>query len=95
VNLAGISTVIWSHSPSEELAMPFRPPRPSIAAASLASRRRSTQRSARACLADFLGVSDNGAVHAYVNHGGDGHGGRVDRGQIAGGVGTPAGLIRI
>ncbi|MFC5718582.1 FG-GAP-like repeat-containing protein [Streptomyces gamaensis] len=37
--------------------------------------------------ADYLVVGDQGAVRALVNNGGDGHGGWIDRGQIATGAG--------
>ncbi|MEV5511295.1 FG-GAP-like repeat-containing protein [Streptomyces orinoci] len=41
--------------------------------------------------ADYVTVDDNGSVHAYINKGGDGHGGWTDYGVIATGApgGTP------
>ncbi|MGK5545369.1 FG-GAP-like repeat-containing protein [Streptomyces sp. URMC 127] len=44
--------------------------------------------------ADYLVVEDNGAVHAYINKGGDGQGGWDDRGVIATGTGAPGHKVR-
>ncbi|MGK5732824.1 FG-GAP-like repeat-containing protein [Streptomyces sp. URMC 124] len=44
--------------------------------------------------ADYLVVEDNGAVHAYVNNGGDGQGGWTDKGIIAKGTGAPGTKVR-
>ncbi|MGK5545370.1 FG-GAP-like repeat-containing protein [Streptomyces sp. URMC 127] len=44
--------------------------------------------------ADYLVVEDNGAVHAYINKGGDGQGGWEDRGVIATGTGAPRNKVR-
>ncbi|CAM5370513.1 FG-GAP-like repeat-containing protein [Streptomyces abikoensis] len=44
--------------------------------------------------ADYLVVEDNGAVHAYINDGGDGKGGWTDRGIIATGTGAPGHKVR-
>jgi hypothetical protein len=44
--------------------------------------------------ADYLTVADGGQVHAWLNRGGDGHGGWLDYGQIAAGVGAPGGNVR-
>ncbi|ARZ67213.1 esterase [Streptomyces albireticuli] len=44
--------------------------------------------------ADYLVVDDNGAVRAFLNNGGDGHGGWTDSGRIATGNGTPGNNVR-
>jgi len=46
--------------------------------------------------ADYLVVADNGAIHAWINDGGDGPGGHgwIDRGQIAAGTGAPSSQLR-
>ncbi|MFE0041956.1 FG-GAP-like repeat-containing protein [Streptomyces albireticuli] len=44
--------------------------------------------------ADYLTVDDNGAVHAWLNNGGDNHGGWTDNGQIATGAGAPGSRVR-
>jgi lysophospholipase L1-like esterase len=42
---------------------------------------------------DYLVVAANGAVHAWINNGGDGAGGWIDGGQVAGGTGAPASSV--
>ncbi|MEU5189961.1 FG-GAP-like repeat-containing protein [Streptomyces klenkii] len=44
--------------------------------------------------ADYLAVEDNGAVRAWINNGGDGHGGWTARGVIATGTGAPGSKVR-
>ncbi|MFC5718580.1 FG-GAP-like repeat-containing protein [Streptomyces gamaensis] len=44
--------------------------------------------------ADYLVVEDDGSVRAWVNHGGDGHGGWSDYGLIATGTGAPGAKVR-
>ncbi|GAA0427521.1 hypothetical protein GCM10010357_56460 [Streptomyces luteireticuli] len=44
--------------------------------------------------ADYLAVQDNGAVNAWVNNGGSGHGGWSDVGVFATGVGEPGEKVR-
>ncbi|WKU47542.1 FG-GAP-like repeat-containing protein [Streptomyces sp. VNUA116] len=44
--------------------------------------------------ADYLVVDDNGAVQAYVNKGGDGHGSWTNKGVIAKGTGAPGSQVR-
>jgi len=46
--------------------------------------------------ADYLVVAGNGAIHAWINNGGDvaGGGGWIDRGQIAAGTGAPLSQLR-
>ncbi|WP_344024826.1 trypsin-like serine protease, partial [Streptomyces luteireticuli] len=44
--------------------------------------------------ADYLVVGDNGSVHAFLNKGGDGHGGWTDYGIIATGAGSPRNKVR-
>ncbi|MEV8475339.1 FG-GAP-like repeat-containing protein [Streptomyces sp. NPDC051173] len=44
--------------------------------------------------ADYLVVEDDGSVHAWINNGGDGHGGWADHGRIASGAG-PGYRVRI
>ncbi|QCX74663.1 Cytolethal distending toxin subunit B precursor [Streptomyces sp. YIM 121038] len=39
--------------------------------------------------ADYLVLEDNGAVKAWINNGGDGHGGWIDHGTFASGPDTP------
>ncbi|MEV6674407.1 FG-GAP-like repeat-containing protein, partial [Streptomyces sp. NPDC051162] len=45
--------------------------------------------------ADYLIVEDDGSVRAFLNKGGDGHGGWTDYGRIAGGAGAPGSKVRI
>ncbi|AHH99332.1 FG-GAP-like repeat-containing protein [Kutzneria albida] len=45
--------------------------------------------------ADYLVLNDNGSVHAWLNRGGDGHGGWVDDGQVAGGLTTDRDRVRL
>ncbi|MFE0041955.1 FG-GAP-like repeat-containing protein [Streptomyces albireticuli] len=45
--------------------------------------------------ADYLVVEDNGAVHAWLNNGGDKRGGWTDYGLIASGTGAPSNNIRL
>ncbi|WP_050502839.1 FG-GAP repeat domain-containing protein [Streptomyces monomycini] len=45
--------------------------------------------------ADYLVVEDNGPIYAWVNNGGDGHGGWANRGQIAAGLAGPGDRARI
>ncbi|MEV6674408.1 FG-GAP-like repeat-containing protein, partial [Streptomyces sp. NPDC051162] len=44
--------------------------------------------------ADYLIVGDNGSVRAFLNNGGDGHGGWTDYGLIATGTGTTSNKVR-
>ncbi|MCF3105187.1 VCBS repeat-containing protein [Streptomyces roseoverticillatus] len=44
--------------------------------------------------ADYLIVDDNGAVRAYINKGGDGHGTWINKGIIAKGTGAPGSRVR-
>ncbi|ROR35810.1 FG-GAP-like repeat-containing protein [Kitasatospora cineracea] len=44
--------------------------------------------------ADLLTVADSGAVHVYLNRGGDGHGGWEDYGQVATGMTTDKSRVR-
>ncbi|WP_033288889.1 FG-GAP-like repeat-containing protein [Amycolatopsis jejuensis] len=43
---------------------------------------------------DYLLIAPNGVVTAYLNRGGDGHGGWLGRGQVAGGTTTDANSVR-
>ncbi|WP_343069575.1 VCBS repeat-containing protein [Streptomyces olivoverticillatus] len=45
--------------------------------------------------ADYLVVQDNGAIDAWRNDGGTGHGGWAEYGTIATGVGEPGSRVRI
>jgi lysophospholipase L1-like esterase len=44
--------------------------------------------------ADYLALDSTGAVHAYLNRGGDGHGGWADDGQVATGLSSVSDQIR-
>ncbi|QLE74457.1 hypothetical protein FGW37_25215 [Streptomyces rectiverticillatus] len=44
--------------------------------------------------ADYLVVEDNGAVHAWINNGGDNRGGWTNYGTIAKGTGAPSSKVR-
>ncbi|WP_116199737.1 FG-GAP-like repeat-containing protein [Amycolatopsis circi] len=44
--------------------------------------------------ADYLTIGQNGAVTAYLNRGGDGRGGWLGRGQVAGGTTTDVSSVR-
>ncbi|MEH6373453.1 FG-GAP-like repeat-containing protein [Streptomyces sp. KLMMK] len=45
--------------------------------------------------ADYLTLQDNGAVKAWINNGGTGHGGWLGIGNIATGIGEPGSKVRI
>ncbi|MEV5511294.1 FG-GAP-like repeat-containing protein [Streptomyces orinoci] len=45
--------------------------------------------------ADYLVVEDNGPIYAWLNNGGDGHGGWTNRGQIANGLAGPGDRVHM
>ncbi|SDT82477.1 Lysophospholipase L1 [Streptomyces sp. TLI_053] len=44
---------------------------------------------------DYITLADSGAVNVFLNRGGDGHGGWVDNGRVAGGLTTDRSRLRL